>query len=138
MQSISERMKWTRKLFGWLQADLADVSGVGLHTIRRIEQGDFEPRLETVRRLAEALYVREGWLAFGEAPMVGLHQMTEEEQVRAQTGPGTEGLPGFVVVRGGPWFREGGEWRVDRAWVNRELQAAGRSISTKGEGTNAG
>lgn len=49
-----------------------------------------------------------------EEPPVPLWRMTPEEQVRQQTGPGTEGLPGFVVVDPGPnaWYRdEQGVWR---------------------------
>lgn len=45
---------------------------------------------------------------------VPLWRMTLEEQFRQQTGPGTEGLPGFVVVDPGPnpWFFDDktGEW----------------------------
>lgn len=44
-----------------------------------------------------------------------LHEMTEAEQIRQQTGPGTEGMPGFVVVPPTiprPYERdERGEWR---------------------------
>jgi hypothetical protein len=40
--------------------------------------------------------------------------MTPEEQIKQQTGSGSEGLPGFVVVDPGPraWYRdEHGQWR---------------------------
>ena len=44
-----------------------------------------------------------------------LHQMTEAEQLRQQTGPGTEGRPGFVIVKPTiprPYYRdEKGRWR---------------------------
>ena len=68
---MGERLKVARKRVGWTQADLAREAGVGLATVRRIEQRAFEPRLETARRLAATLRVRDGWLAFGEEPMVG-------------------------------------------------------------------
>lgn len=41
--------------------------------------------------------------------------MTPEEQIRQQTGPGTEWLPGFVVVDPGPepwdFDDESAEWK---------------------------
>lgn len=43
-----------------------------------------------------------------------LWRMTPDEQVRRQTGPGTEGLYGFAVVDPGPgaWFMDDdGVWR---------------------------
>jgi len=45
---------------------------------------------------------------------VPLWRMTPDEQIRQQSGPGTEGLPGFVVVDPGPgaWYRDDqGNWR---------------------------
>jgi transcriptional regulator with XRE-family HTH domain len=120
MTHMGDRLKWCRKQYEWTQRDLAAVSGVGLATIRRIEQDEFKPRLDTARRLAETLHVREGWLAFGEPPMLDLRHMTEAEQHAAQSGPGTEGLPGYVIVGSGPWIRDGDAWTVDRAFGARE------------------
>lgn len=113
MQTMGERLKWARKQFDWTQADLAKRAGVNISTVRRIEQEKFNLRLDTISRIAGTLSVREAWLAYGEEPMVSLADMTGDEQVRAQTGPGTEGLPGFVVIEGGPWYRDGETWRVD-------------------------
>jgi transcriptional regulator with XRE-family HTH domain len=117
MPTMGDRLKWCRKQFGWTQLDLSRESGVGIATIRRIEQLAYEPKMETARRLAGPLHVREGWLAFGEEPMVSPSHMTGNEQIRAHTGPGTEGLPGFVVVQGGPWFHDGEGWTVDHAAI---------------------
>ena len=69
MLTMSERLKWCRKRFGWTQEDLAQEAMVGIATIRRIEQHVDEPRLDTVRRLAGTLHVRPGWLAFGDGAM---------------------------------------------------------------------
>ncbi len=66
MATMGERLKRARKRFGWTQYDLAAKSGVGIATVRRIEQEAIEPRMATTRRLADTLQVREGWLAFGE------------------------------------------------------------------------
>lgn len=36
---------------------LAEVAGVGLATLVRLEAGDYDPRLSTLRKLAQALRV---------------------------------------------------------------------------------
>lgn len=115
METIGARLRWARRRHGITQEQLSKVSGVSLVTIRRIEQeqGGFAPQIGKLEQLASALHIRAGWLAFGEEPMVMLWNMTGDEQVRAQTGPGTKGLPGFVVVDGGPWYRDGDTWRVE-------------------------
>ena len=41
---------------------LAQISGVGVATLARIEAGNYDPRLSTVRRLAKALRVTVGEL----------------------------------------------------------------------------
>ncbi len=66
MATMGQRLKQARKRFGWTQDDLAATSGVGIATVRRIEQETIEPRVTTIRRLATTLQVREAWLAFGE------------------------------------------------------------------------
>ena len=65
MAGIGRRLKEARKRAGQTQAGLAQATGAGLATIRRIEQADFEPRLATARKLAAALGVRVEWLVFG-------------------------------------------------------------------------
>ena len=69
MAGIGARLKDARRRGGHTQVGLAKATGVGLATIRRIEQADFEPRLATARRLATALGVRVEWLVFGIEPM---------------------------------------------------------------------
>ena len=114
MESMGDRLKWCRQRFGWTQRDLARAAGVGLATVRRVEQAQFAPRLATVQRLAATLRVRDGWLAFGDGPMVARGNTTADEQRRAQIGPGAEGPPGYAVGEGGPWYRdEAGEWQID-------------------------
>lgn len=64
---IDERVKWARDRRAWTQADLAEVSGVPIVTISRIENRRISrPRQSTVRKLAEALGVDPGWLLVGE------------------------------------------------------------------------
>ena len=115
MQTVGARLQWARKKHGLTQEQLSKRSGVGLATIRRIEQeqGGFTPQLGKLENLAAALHIRAGWLAFGEEPMLMLADMTGDEQIRAQSGAGTENLPGFVVTDGGVWYRDGETWRVE-------------------------
>ena len=62
---MGERLKRGRGRKGWTQRELAAKTGVGLATIRRVEQAAMEPRMGTTRKLAAALGVAEGWLAYG-------------------------------------------------------------------------
>ena len=65
MTGIGERLKAARKQRRLRQVDLAKATRVGLATIRRIEQANFEPRLATARKLADALDIPVEWLIFG-------------------------------------------------------------------------
>lgn len=56
--TLAERLKDARRRAMLTQAQLAEDSGVGVATIRRIEGGDItEPRFSTLRKLARALDV---------------------------------------------------------------------------------
>ena len=68
--TLGNRLRLARRRRAWNQEDLARTAGVGVATVRRAEGGQFEPRLETARRLAAALGVRVAWLAVGEEPML--------------------------------------------------------------------
>ena len=65
MATMGDRLKDSRKRVGLTQRDLAARTGVGLATIRRVEQEVMEPRMGTTRKLAAALGVNESWLAYG-------------------------------------------------------------------------
>jgi len=67
---IGENVKTWRHQRGLSQWGLADKSGVGYATIARVELGLVDPRLSTLRRLAEALKVTVGELVDG-APGTG-------------------------------------------------------------------
>ncbi len=115
--SFGSRLLDMRKAWGFTQGEIADKANVGVRTIRRIENGDgFFPRMESAQRIADVLHVRLSWLVMGEEPMLSLSHMQTEEQHKAQGGPGTEGLPGYVIVGPGPWYTDDeGEWQVDRS-----------------------
>ncbi len=121
MQTMGDRLKWCRRRYGWTQRDLARVTGVGLATIRRIEQHEFEPRLDTVRRLAATFHVRAGWLAFGEEPMLDRRSPTADAQDRGQSRL-SEDKP-LQDATAGPWYWDGDEWQVDRS--RREHEETG-------------
>jgi len=95
---IGERLRRTRRACDITQQALADRIGVAHSTIVRIEKGRIRPSADTLFALADALGVDPKWLLQGELPTGGLANMTATEQILAQSGPGTEGLPGFVVI----------------------------------------
>ena len=54
---LSENLIYQRKLKGYTQEDLSDKTTVGVRTIQRIEKGDVQPHLQTVKLLAVGLEV---------------------------------------------------------------------------------
>jgi transcriptional regulator with XRE-family HTH domain len=54
-KSVGEILSLRRKLLGVTQEYLSELSGVGLRTIKQIENDEGNPTLETVRKLAEVL-----------------------------------------------------------------------------------
>ncbi|PTM10636.1 MAG: XRE family transcriptional regulator [Bacteroidetes bacterium] len=56
-RSINENLVYQRKLKGYTQEELADKTTVGVRTIQRIEKGDVQPHLQTVKLLAVGLDV---------------------------------------------------------------------------------
>ena len=54
-QSLSENLIYQRKLKGYTQEELSDRTTVGVRTIQRIEKGDVQPHLQTVKLLAVGL-----------------------------------------------------------------------------------
>ena len=55
--TIAKKIIHFRKLKGITQETLADVSGLNIRTIQRIESGEVDPRLFTLKSIAEALEV---------------------------------------------------------------------------------
>ncbi len=56
-KTLSENLIYQRKLKGLTQEDLSDKTTVGVRTIQRIEKGDVQPHLQTVKLLAVGLNV---------------------------------------------------------------------------------
>jgi uncharacterized Tic20 family protein len=56
-QSLKENLRYQRKLKGLTQDELAEKTTVGVRTIQRIEKGEVQPHLQTVKLLAVGLDV---------------------------------------------------------------------------------
>lgn len=54
-QTLRENLLYQRKLKGFTQEELSDKTTVGVRTIQRIEKGDVQPHLQTVKLLAVGL-----------------------------------------------------------------------------------
>jgi y4mF family transcriptional regulator len=52
---IHQFIKERRSLLGITQQDLADISGIGLRTIKQIETGKGNPALNTLRKIVDVL-----------------------------------------------------------------------------------
>ncbi|MDO5664378.1 MAG: helix-turn-helix domain-containing protein [Bacteroidia bacterium] len=55
--NLSRKVKELRNRKGFSQEELADKTGLSLRTIQRIENGETEPRGDSLRRLAEAFNI---------------------------------------------------------------------------------
>lgn len=56
-QSLSKNLVYQRKLKGYTQEELAEKTSVTVRTIQRIEKGEVNPHLQTVKLLAVALEI---------------------------------------------------------------------------------
>lgn len=56
--SLADVIKAAREKKGWSQEDLHAASGVKLNTIRTLEQGNTNPKLQTIGPVADALGVK--------------------------------------------------------------------------------
>ena len=66
LESLPERLKYQRWKSALSLRQLEKASGVSRNTISLIESGRTpDPGVGTVERIAEALGVKPGWLAFG-------------------------------------------------------------------------
>ncbi len=112
---LGSRFRFVRGKWHLSQSDLAARSGVDGATVQGVEAGAIDPDQLTIWKLAHAQHVYPEWLRGDDLPMIPLAEMTVPAQHAAQNGPGSEGLPGYVVIDpGGPWYRGADEeWTVD-------------------------
>lgn len=66
LATFGDRLRHIREYAGWTQAQLGAQIGKPKQNLLEWEKGRAEPSLETIEKLAEALNVSAGWLAFGE------------------------------------------------------------------------
>ena len=59
--NLSQELRIRREQLGVTQEYLADLSGVGLRTIKSFESGRANPRLETLTKLSEVLGIELVW-----------------------------------------------------------------------------
>ena len=53
--SLKEKVKIRREVLNVTQEQLAEISGVGLRTLKQFESGKGNPTLQTLQKLANAL-----------------------------------------------------------------------------------
>lgn len=56
-QSLSKNLTYQRKRKGYTQEKLAELSGVTVRTIQRIERGEVDPHMNTLKLLADSLEI---------------------------------------------------------------------------------
>ncbi|MBL9005913.1 MAG: helix-turn-helix transcriptional regulator [Myxococcales bacterium] len=79
--AIGERLFEARQAAGLGMLALARRAGLANATVNDIEKGRHIPAADTIERLARALRVRAGWLAFGE----GEHLSSENKRRSKRT-----------------------------------------------------
>ncbi len=89
-QSISENLRYQRTLKGYTQEDLSEKTSVGVRTIQRIEKGEVQPHLQTIKLLAVGLDVNVDDLIVIDNP--------KEETVQRKWMLLLHGLPFFGLV----------------------------------------
>lgn len=55
MKNIGKIIKARRKMLGLRQDQLADISGVGINTLTKIERGEGNPSIETLKKVLDSL-----------------------------------------------------------------------------------
>ena len=86
-ETLGERMARLRRAKGWNQSELAKRAGTKSSQISKFETGTYQPRLETLAKLAEALESTTDFLVTGRQP-----KEARDTRLRARL-PLLEGLP---------------------------------------------
>jgi len=86
-QTLKENLLYQRKLKGLTQEELSDKTTVGVRTIQRIEKGEVEPHLQTVKLLAIGLDIEVNDLLVLENP--------KEETIQRKW---------MLLIHGSPFF----------------------------------
>lgn len=86
-ETLGERMARLRRAKGWNQRELAERAGTKSTQISKFERGTYQPRLETLAKLAEVLESTTDFLLTGRQP-----KEARDTRLRARL-PLLEGLP---------------------------------------------
>ena len=89
--TTGERIRQARKSAGMTQAELAERADISLDTIKSVENGRREndlrnPKIETLRKLADALGVTPGYLLYGDTDPVQRSLFDAEDTAKALKG----------------------------------------------------
>lgn len=79
IESVSYRLRKAMNITGKTQADLVRETGIGKSNLSRYISGKFDPKSDTIYKLAAALNVAEMWLWGCDVPM-GRPAETKKEQ----------------------------------------------------------
>ncbi len=66
LETLGQRLRWTRNRKVWTLDELAEKSGVTKATLSRLENGRQGARQSTIRKLAQVLEVEPSWLLLGD------------------------------------------------------------------------
>ena len=69
VESVAKRLRKAMDISGKTQADLVRETGIGKSNLSRYMSGKFDPKSDTVYKLATALNVAEMWLWGCDVPM---------------------------------------------------------------------
>lgn len=119
-QTLRDNLRYQRKLKGFTQEELSERTTVGVRTIQRIEKGEVQPHLQTVKLLAAGLNIEVDTLIVLEDP--------NEEVIARKWMLLLHGLPffGFIIPFGNilfPLFL----W-IHKAEDNRIYDEHGRAV----------
>lgn len=78
--TIATNLKTLRDKRGLTQTQLADLAGLGINQVSRIERGTSKPELETIKKLAIALHCTADDLIFDS------QELTQDDQIRTLLG----------------------------------------------------
>lgn len=78
---VASRIREVRLLRGMTQAEVAQVSGIAVHEISKMENGKRAPRLESLEKIALALRVAPSELLQAHATDAGLDEVMEISQL---------------------------------------------------------
>ena len=100
-RSLGQRLRSARRKREMTQAELAKAAGCSRNAIGQMERGEIRPAPDSLRRIAEALWVREDWLRTGSGGMERNGQMAEIFELLRDDAAARETVRKFIEKLGG-------------------------------------